>query len=81
MTAPLVDTLAEVEFDIPCDWPHCESTAIVMQKGCGDTSPFALCTLHYGEMRVWFASHSDAACSVCYRPFMNYSTHYEVWGL
>lgn len=81
MTAPLLDTLDEAEFDIPCAWPHCESTAIVMAKGCADRHGNALCTFHYAEVRIRFQRNVGAVCIDCHRPFLFFETHYEVIGL
>lgn len=70
-------SLAEHEFSIACEAPrHCDVPAAVMVQGCADTRHKALCVLHLAELKLQFERCKPCVCSVCYRPFMHFETHF-----
>ena len=70
--------LADFEFDIPCDFPNCETAATVVCKGCADPHHYAICAPHLEGRRKWFYEQRAVACSTCFRPWMHFDTHFEV---
>lgn len=72
--------LDRFEFDIPCEWEDdpCHRDAALVAKGCDDQDGRPLCIDHYFELQQWFDEQMPATCTVCYRPFMHFETHYSV---
>lgn len=78
MTAPLCEDLSALEFSIPCEGDHCDSTAAVMCKACGDSRYFAICRAHLAYARHWFESQGYVVCDACYRPWLFFDTHFSI---
>lgn len=70
--------LTDLEFDIPCEFPGCDEPAAVMAKGCADPVHVATCGRCLAKLEGDFEACKPATCSICYRPFMHFSTHYDL---
>ncbi len=79
VTAPVVvEDLSTFEFNLSCECHDCDKPAAVMCKGCGDSRHYAICRPHLDRTRRWFKSKSAVVCKICYRPWVNFDTHYDV---
>lgn len=83
MTAPLVVPidLADYEFEISCEFPGCNESAIAMCRGCSDARHAAVCPYHLSAVKKRFEQNLGKACETCHRPFMHFDTHYELADL
>lgn len=78
MTAALEDQLVAHEFSIPCEHPGCGQPASVMSKGCADPVHVATCGHCLEGLRRSFEECKPAVCSICYRPFIHFETHFDI---